>query len=376
MRKRSDHSSLWLLSLLLVGLFLLSSCQVNSQSSEIEGDDIVRITEVSEDSNLSVAIVTDTGGIEDSSFNQSAWEGLEQWGKENGLLQGIGGYDYSESKNDGDYLRHLTSLAEDNFDLIYGVGFLLADSVQLVAKEYPNTMFGIIDTVVDEPNVASITFAEHEGSFLVGIAAALKTNTKKIGFIGGVDSPVINKFEVGFIAGVHAIDPAIEIDVQYAEDFNAFDKGKSLANSMYEKEIDIIYHASGGTGNGVIAEAKEQKIANPEKEIWVIGVDRDQFEEGIYDDLRSSVIFTSMVKRVDVAVKQVSQLALEGKFPGGDEIIFGLDNKGIVVADTNPDAYTEEIKQIVNEWEIKIKNGEIIVPETREQLEQFNLEVH
>lgn len=356
---------------LLISIMFLVSC--NQAEQLAQSDQLQPISVKNEDTQkgISVAIVTDTGGVDDSSFNQSGWEGLKEWAIENNLTQGVGGYDYLESNTDGEYLPHLRKFVEDDFDLIFGLGFLLDEAIQLISEQYPETMFAIVDTVVNEPNVASITFAEHEGSFLVGVAAALKTKTNKIGFIGGVDSPVINKFEVGFIAGVHSINPNITIDVKYAEDFNAFDKGKSLAKEMFENDIDIIYHAAGGTGNGVIAEAKEQKLANEDKNVWVIGVDRDQYAEGLDDDLQESVVYTSMVKRVDVAVKQISQQTLEGNFPGGEEIVFGLENKGILVADTNKEAYTEDIKQIVDEWETKIKSKEVVVPETRDELENF-----
>lgn len=362
------------LILLFILSIILSSCEIYAKKESIEVhdkmDDAAATLQYDEDKLLSVAIVTDTGGIEDRSFNQSAWEGLEAWGKTHGLKKGIHGYDYLVSENDSDYLTNFTKLVKEDFTLIYGVGFLLEESVTLIAEEYPENLFAIIDSVVESPNVASITFAEHEGSFLVGVAAAMKTESNKIGFIGGVDSPVINKFEVGFTAGVKSINPNIELDIQYAEDFNAIGKGKSIASHMYENNIDIIYHAAGATGNGVIAEAKFTKLRDPNRDVWVIGVDRDQYEEGLYDD-GDSITFTSMVKRVDIAVDQVSELTYKGDFPGGKTIIFGLENDGISVAETNEKAYTKEISKTVNEWKEKIIQQKIIVPQTREELEKF-----
>lgn len=320
---------------------------------------------------FSAAMVTDTGGIDDKSFNQSAWEGLEAWGEEHGFERGADGYDYAQSEDDSDYLPNFTRLVKNDFDLIFGVGFLLEDAVADIAEQHPDNYFAIVDTVVDAPNVASITFAEHEGSFLAGVAAAMKTKTEKIGFLGGVDSDLINKFEVGFVAGAKSVNPDIEIQIQYAEDFNAVDKGKLIASNMYNSDIDIIYHAAGNTGNGVFAQAKDLKQNDPDREIWVIGVDRDQYEEGLNEDESTSVTLTSMVKRVDISVHDVTNAAMSGEFPGGENIVFGLEDEGVSVADTNEDAFTDDIKEAVNEWEEKIKSGELEVPKSRAELEEF-----
>ncbi len=324
-----------------------------------------------EEGDFSVAMVTDTGGIDDKSFNQSAWEGLEAWGEEHGFEKGASGYDYAQSEDDSDYLPNFTRLVKNDFNLIFGVGFLLEDAVADIAEQYPDNYFAIVDTVVEGPNIASITFAEHEGSFLAGVAAAMKTKTDKLGFLGGVDSDLINKFEVGFIAGAKSVNPDIEVQVQYAEDFNAVDKGKLIASNMYNSDIDIIYHAAGNTGNGVFAQAKDIKQNDPEREIWVIGVDRDQYEEGLNADKSASVTLTSMVKRVDISVQEVTNEAMAGDFPGGENIVFGLEDEGISVADTNEEAFTDDIKSAVSEWEDKIRNGEIEVPKSRTELEEF-----
>ncbi len=324
-----------------------------------------------ESADFSVAMVTDTGGIDDKSFNQSAWEGLEAWGEEHGAEKGASGYDYAQSEDDSDYLPNFTRLVKNDFNLIFGVGFLLEDAVSDIAEQYPDNYFAIIDTVVEGPNIASITFAEHEGSFLAGVAAAMKTKTDKLGFVGGVDSDLINKFEVGFVAGAKSVNPDIEVQIQYAEDFNAVDKGKLIASNMYNSDIDIIYHAAGNTGNGVFAEAKDIKQNDPDREIWVIGVDRDQYEEGLNEDNSTSVTLTSMVKRVDISVQEVTNLAMSGEFPGGEIVEFGLEDEGISVADTNEEAFTDDLKDAVSEWEEKIRNGELEVPKSRAELEEF-----
>jgi basic membrane protein A len=343
----------------------------NEESTNEDNAENGGATEEADEDEFSVAMVTDTGGVDDKSFNQSAWEGLQAWGEEFGKEKGIGGYDYAQSEDDSDYMPNFTRLVKNDFDLVFGVGFLLEDSVEQIGKQFPDNYFAIIDTVAEGDNVASLTYAEHEGSFLAGVAAAMKTNTDKLGFLGGVDSDLINKFEVGFVAGAKSVNPDIEVKIQYAEDFNAVDKGKLIASNMFNSGIDIVYHAAGNTGNGVFAEAKDIKQNDPDREIWVIGVDRDQYEEGLNADKSASVTLTSMVKRVDVSVIEVTKMAMNGEFPGGETLVFGLEEEGITVADTNKEEYTEDIAAAVAEWEEKILSGEVEVPKTREELKDF-----
>jgi len=318
---------------------------------------------------FTVSMVTDVGGVDDKSFNQSAWEGLKAFGDEHGLEKGPNGYNYSQSQSDADYLPNITRLVRKDYNLIYGIGYLLNDAISEAADRYPETKFSIVDSVVDKPNVASITFKEHQGSFLVGVAAALKTESDQVGFVGGVEGDLIKKFESGFRAGVKSVNPDIEIDVQYAGGFANADKGKVIANTMYKSGIDVIYHASGATGNGVFTEAKDIKNNDSDRDVWVIGVDRDQHAEGQIGD--HNVTLTSMVKRVDVAVQDVSNKAKNGNFPGGENVQFGLGDDAVMVAPTNEEAYTDEIKQKVEEWKQKIVDGDVSVPSTRDELQTY-----
>lgn len=373
---KNNKFLLSILLLFVLSLFLVACGGGSSNEEDVTNETNDAVDEptneaTDDDNDFSVAMVTDTGGVDDKSFNQSAWEGLEAWGQEHGVERGVGGYDYAQSEDDSDYLPNFTRLVKNDFKVIFGIGFLLEDAVSDIASQYPDNHFAIVDTVVEAPNVASITFAEHEGSFLAGVVAAMKTKTNKIGFLGGVDSDLINKFEVGFVAGVKSINPDIEVQIQYAEDFNAVDKGKLIASNMYNSGIDIIYHAAGNTGNGVFAEAKDIKQNDPDREIWVIGVDRDQYEEGLNEDQSASVTLTSMIKRVDISVHEVTNAAMSGTFPGGETIVFGLEDEGVSVADTNEEAFTEDIQAAVQEWEEKIKNGELEVPMSRAELEEF-----
>lgn len=351
------------LSLVLAAGTILGACgSSDDKKEEGKGTD--------DKKNFSVAMVTDVGGVDDKSFNQSAWEGIQAFGKDNGLEKGKGGYDYLQSKSDADYATNLNSLVRNEFDLIYGIGFKLKADIEEIAKQRPDNKFAIIDEVVEAPNVASITFKEEQGSFLVGVAAALSSKTDKIGFIGGMDSPLINKFEVGFTAGVKSVKPNAEVKVQYAGGFDKADIGKEMATSMYKQGIDIIFHASGATGNGVFTAATELKKSDNDANVWVIGVDSDQYEEGNVPGTDLNITLTSMIKRVDVAVKDLATKAMDGKFPGGEKIEYGIDQEAIGVAETG-NHLSEDTLKAVKEWTAKIQAGEVKIPTTRDELKEM-----
>lgn len=314
-----------------------------------------------ETSDFSVAMVTDVGGVDDKSFNQSAWEGLEKFGEENGLEKGDGGIDYLQSGSDADYNTNLNNLIRRDFDVVFGIGFLMEGAVKEIAAQQPDAQIGIIDAVVDAPNVASVLFKEQEGAYLAGVAAALMTETKKIGFVGGMDIPVIERFEAGFKEGVKAVDETIVVDAQYTGAFDKAELGKSTAALMYDSGADIVFHAAGGTGNGVFTEAKERKEANPDENVWVIGVDADQYDEGQVGD--ANVTLTSVLKRVDQAVLDISNKAKEGNFPGGETTTYGLADDGVGLADSRG-AIPDDVMTQIDEFKEKIASGEITVPET------------
>ena len=191
---------LLILGLLLAVTFILGACGTADDEEDTSGDNgdntnTEDATEGGEETDFSVAMVTDTGGVDDKSFNQSSWEGLQEFGEEQGLVEKEG-YDYAQSASDADYSTNLNRLVQQDYDLIYGIGYLLADAVATVAGQNPDTNFGIVDSVIEADNVTSITFKEHQGSFLVGVAAALKSETGKVGFVGGVDSDLIKNLRV------------------------------------------------------------------------------------------------------------------------------------------------------------------------------------
>lgn len=313
---------------------------------------------------FSAVIVTDIGGVDDKSFNQSAWEGLTEWGEENGKEQGIDGFEYIQSNSDSDYVTNLNTAVQSNFDIIFGIGFKLETAINDIAQQYPDRHFAIVDSVVDQPNVASLTFMDNEASFLAGVAAALTTETDHVGFVGGVEGFVIDRFEAGFIAGVHAVNPDIEITVEYAGSFADAPRGRQIAGAMYANDVDIIFHASGATGNGIFSEAKDIVSNDPERNIWVIGVDLDQEAEGMVeiDGEERHLTLTSTLKAVGQAVKQFTQEAEAGNFVAGNTV-YGLADGGV---DVTEGQLSEEVLEQIEEYRQQIIDGDIEVPETPE----------
>jgi basic membrane protein A and related proteins len=347
------------LSMVLAAGTILGACGSNNN----DGEEVAPAKNGEGDA-FTVSMVTDVGGVDDKSFNQSAWEGLEAFGQDNGLEKGTDGYDYLQSKSDADYKTNLNTAVRNKFDLIYGIGYKLKPAIEEVAQQRKDSNFVIVDDVIEGmDNVASVTFKEHEGSFLVGVVAGLTTKTNKVGFVGGTDSDLINKFAAGFKAGVEAVNPDAVVDIQFAGAFDKADKGQSMAASMYQAGNDIIYHAAGGTGNGVFTEAKNRKQQNPDDEIWVIGVDRDQAAEGsvTVDGEEMNITLTSMIKRVDTAVIDIAERAKAGEFPGGEIVEYGLEDDAVGIAPTQ-DNLSEDVLAQVKEWKEKVANGEVEVP--------------
>lgn len=315
--------------------------------------------------NITVGLVTDIGGIDDKSFNQGTWEGIVKFADDNGLAEED--YKYIQSESDADYLPNLSTFADSELDLIVAPGFLFFDSMTEVAALYPDQKFLLIDSVVEADNVASAVFAEHEGSFLVGVAAALKAQDAgedTVAFLGGMDFGLIQKFEAGFEAGVWAVDPTMTVLVDYAGAFNDAQKGQTIAAKFYDQGAYIIYHAAGGTGNGAIKEAKDRVLNGGD--VWVIGVDKDQYADGIYEG-EKSVILTSMMKRVDVAAYTVAEQVLNEEFTGGT-LVFQLSNEGVGIPAENPNL-NEDWVTTINEYGAQVIAGDIMVPELPTRLQ-------
>ena len=321
-----------------------------------------RKADSSSDVKTKAAIVTDTGGVDDKSFNQSAWEGLQAWGKEHNLAKDKG-FTYFQSTSEADYANNLQQAA-GSYNLIFGVGFALHNAVKDAAEEHTDLNYVLIDDVIkDHKNVASVTFADNESAYLAGVAAAKTTKTKQVGFVGGQESEVISRFEAGFKAGVASVDSSIKVQVDYAGSFGDNAKGKTIAAAQYAAGADVVYQAAGGTGAGVFAEAKSLNESRPENEkVWVIGVDRDQEAEGKYtskDGKESNFVLVSTLKQVGTTVKDISNKAEKGEFPGGQVIVYSLKDKGVDLVTTN---LSEEGKKAVEDAKAKILDGSVKVP--------------
>lgn len=302
----------------------------------------------------SFGMVTDVGGIGDKSFNDSAWAGIEKAGKELGVEPKL-----LQSTKQDDYTPNLGNMAQ-SVDLTLAVGFLFEDAMNTSADQYQDKLFGVIDTVVDKPNVMSVTFKENEGSFLVGVIAGLTTKSNVIGFVGGMDFPVIRKFEAGFIAGVKSANPKAKVIVNYTGAFDNPDKGKEVALTQHQQKADVIFHASGACGIGVIQAADE-------KDFWAIGVDMDQSGES-----NKNKVLCSMIKRVDVATYTVIKSYTDNNFKGGvaNAIELGLKEEGVGYSDGGKNV-SPELAAITDKYKAAIIDGTIIVPATREELEEF-----
>ena len=326
------------------------------------GDDLC----VVDATDVTAGLVFDIGGRGDQSFNDSAAAGIDR--AECSL-----GVDYSESSpnDDGSNRAELLQLQADNNPVVVAVGFLFAGDAATVAANNPDVNFAVIDDAMMNfetgepiaPNAAGLTFAEHEGSFLVGAAAALKTQNDTIGFIGGVCCfGLIEKFEAGYIAGAKAVNPDIEIISQYITEFpdfdgfNAPDRAKEIAASMYAAGADIVYHAAGGSGAGLFEAAKEVSEESGSK-VWGIGVDSDQYNT--VDAEVQEYVLTSMLKRVDNAVYLVLQSQVNGTFKAG-QTAFGLSDDGVGYSTSG--GYLDDIVPQLEALKQQIVSGQIVVP--------------
>lgn len=309
-----------------------------------------------------VGIVFDIGGKNDRSFNAAAWEGVQRAEKEMNICL----YDI-EPGNPTSIEPAMRAFAERNFDLVIGVGFAQGPIMQKVAKDYPNINFGIVDGVIEDenkkpfPNVASLVFREHEGSYLVGIIAASKSKTGVLGFLGGMDIPLIYRFNIGYIEGAKSVNPNIRVVTNYVgvtdHAWNNPGKGKELALNQIENGADIIFTAAGNSGLGAF-DAVEQfgKNASGEANKFVIGVDSNQ------NGVKPGFVLTSMVKRVDNAVFDVVKEVVDGKFNGGFHV-FGLDKDGVAYSmdEFNKSLISPDVITKTEEARTKIVVGEIKV---------------
>ncbi len=297
-----------------------------------------------------VGLVLDRGGRDDKSFNASAFEGASQAKAKLGIF-----LKFVEAADDNAFEPQLRAFAQRNFDLIIGIGFAQKEAVAKVAAQFPKARFAIVDAEVDAPNVRSLLFQEHEGAYLVGAIAALTSKTGKVGFVGGMDIPLIHRFALAYEAGAKHVAPQAAVFINYvgvtSEAWNNPPKAKELALAQYHQGADVVFAAAGASGLGVFDAAEEEKK-------FAMGCDSNQ------NWVKSGVILTSMLKRVDEAVYATIADAKAGKFTGGTKR-FGLADKGIDYAvDThNSRILTGVVRQRAEQIKSQILAGQISVPD-------------
>ena len=314
---------------------------------------------------LKVGLVFDVGGRGDKSFNDSAYAGLEKAQKEFGDKIEV---KYLEPSGGGENREQLVRLlSQEKYDMVIGIGLFFADSIPKVAKDFPQIKYAVVDGFIPdlkpESNVTSLLFREQEGSFLAGAAAAMKSKTGKIGFVGGMRVPLIEKFEAGYTAGARSVNPRIEVLADYVgttgEAFKDPVKGKELALKQVKSGADVLFQAAGATGVGVFEAGAEQKVL-------LIGSDADQSLNA--SEAQRPLVLTSMQKRVDTAVYQTIKALVDKNFKGGYQE-FGLKENGVGYAENDYNrALIGDIKGRLDEMKEKIISGEIKVPASKKEL--------
>jgi basic membrane protein A len=317
----------------------------------------------SESAEVTIQLLTDATGIDDKSFNAAAWRGiLEFYGDtwQNPKLRGKN-YDVVTAQTQDMYIPNIRQATDEGYDLIVTTGFTFADALAEVAGGNPNQKYMIVDVDwVGLPNVLNAIFAEHEGSYLVGAAAALKAKADGIsnptfGFIGGVPGATITKFEVGYVQGVLSVLPNAKIVDYYVNSWGEPALAKTQAKNWYDSGVYAIYSAAGGSGNGTIAQAKEYRAAG--RNVWAIGVDSDQHEEGLLPNSTESAVLTSMLKRVESSLLYALNAVKGNTFKGG-VITFDMKADGVGYSVTNP-ALSQDIVTQLEQIKPRIISGDI-----------------
>jgi len=340
----------------LAGALVLTSCGGDSGDDEADttpkGDDTSSSAPASD---VKVGLAYDIGGRGDQSFNDAAAAGLDKAADEFGIETNEAEAANGEPESAKE--ERLRALAGAGFNPVIAVGFAYSGAVKKVAGELPDTQFAIIDdAAATGDNIANLLFAEEQGSFLVGAAAALKSESGNIGFVGGVDVPLIHKFEAGYEAGAKEVNPDIEVQVKYLTqppDFSGFGdpaKGKTAAAGMYDKGADVVYQAAGGSGGGVFEAAQDAGA-------YAIGVDSDQYSTA--DPKVRDVIITSMLKKVDVAVYDFISSVVEGNFTAGP-VTYDLEKDGVGYSTSG--GQIDDITSKLDDYKQQIIDGSITVP--------------
>ncbi len=364
----------WLaLFMIVCFLFALVGCGDDAPPPAADDDENGDVVDEAE---LRVGMVTDAGTIDDKSFNQGTWEGVQMAARDFGLETR---YLQPGGTTEADYITEIGNLVDAGFMFIVCPGFKFETAIYDVQDRYPDAKFVLIDgyphagdwdPVVKE-NVVSIFFTEHESGFLAGLATALQLGEGEVGFIGGMEIPPVQKFSWGFQQGVLYANENYDTNiVMQAENFiyeGTFENvaaGQQLAAAMFDKGVDAIFAAAGGVGIGAINEAKARAAAG--EEVWIVGVDVDQYDEGIYETGKS-IILTSAMKYIDVATYDMIQAELDGTFPGGEILTFNAGNYGIGIPRENPNL-DPEVVELVDEAFKAMQDGTLVVSDEQGDL--------
>lgn len=335
--------------LVLVFTVALTACGVDKKavdsSSAKKADDQTK-------KQLRMVMVTNTAGIGDGGFNDMAWAGFKKAKEELGADIKV-----IEAREQSQYVTNLSAAAEQGYDMVVAVGFLLQDAIKEVAPSYPKTNFVLIDGFVEQPNVASIIFKENEAAYLAGAIAGMMTKTNKIGFVGGMETPPPIRFESGWRAGIMTTNPEAKISTSYVGSFGDPGKGKETALAQYNNGVDIIQEVAGLSGLGVIEAAKASNK-------WFVACDKDKTELGQGKQL------TADIKRIDNAVIKAAIDIKGGKFKGG-LVKLGLKEDGVGLSEKTASVVPDNIMKVVEVLKQKIINGGLVIPENREALKSF-----
>ena len=326
--------------------------EASSEEASSEEETEAETEEDIDGTGFKIGMVTDVGGVNDGSFNQSAWEGLQRAGEAFGCE-----VKYIESKGDADYVPNIESFLDEDYDLIVCVGYMMADAVRDAAELYPDQKFAIIDDAsnADLDNVTCMMFEQEQASYLVGLAAGYTTESNIVGFVTGAANETMNSFGYGYCAGVLDANPDATILQYNANNFGDASGGKTAVNTMVTKGADVVFHAAGGTGIGVIDGCKENKI-------WAIGVDSDQ------SPLAPETILTSALKRVDNACYDATKKTILGTLEGGVET-YDLAAGGVDIAPTT-DNLSKDVLEKIEDAKKDIIAGDLVVPKNQEEFEE------
>ncbi len=334
-----------LLSLLTFAILVLAGCGSSSDTAN---------SNACETGESKIGMVTDTGGINDKSFNQGTWEGIEKYCEETGT-----GATYIQSNDESEYATNIETLASSN-EVVVAAGYYFENAIYDAAVAHPDVDFIIIDAepvnsetkeVESLDNIHAFLFEEQEAGYLTGYIAAKTSETGRIGFVGGIPVPAVQKFGYGYIAGAQAANPDIIIDYNYANTFTDSTVSKTMAQTFIANGADVIFTAAGGANDGVVQATKESTLAGTP--VWTIGVDRDMYDDGLYEDAEGnekSVILTSAVKHVGTAAYDGVKDHFDGTFEGGTSTL-GYADGGAGIPDTNPNLEDSVVTEAIDSFE-------------------------